>query len=270
MRWDFWVHPLARDLDIDSPSTTDLRRRIIAENRFLRKIYQEWYSMIAAELPAGPGALLEIGSGAGFLRDYIPELVTSDVFPVLGLDLVLNSRHLPFAAGCLRAIAMTNVFHHISSPALFLDEAARCVRPGGTMLMIEPWDSMWSRWVYGNLHHEPYQRDAEQWNFPSSGPLSGANGALPWIVFERDRARLAIDHPQWRVASLKPLMPLAYLISGGVTYRSMMPGKLYSWFRALEWILPLRHFAMFACIKLERTASGARYQSHSSAVTFSS
>lgn len=270
MLWDFWVHPRARGLDIDSPSTTDLRRQIIADNRFLRKIYEEWYSTIAAELPAGSGAVLEIGSGAGFLSRYIPNTLASDVFAIPGLDLVLNSCHLPFAAECLRAIVMTNVFHHISSPSLFLDEAARSVRVGGAVVMIEPWDSRWSRWVYGNLHHEPYQPDAEQWEFPSSGPLSGANGALPWIVFERDRARLAMDHPQWRVASLKPLMPLAYLVSGGVTYRSLMPGWSFSSFRALERILPPRHCAMFACIKLERTAVSARYQSHSSAITFSS
>ncbi len=270
MRWDFWVHPLARGSDIDSPSTTDLRRQIIADNRFLRKIYEEWYSLIAAELPAGSGPVLEIGSGAGFLSRYIPDAFTSDVFPVRGLNLVLNSCQLPFAAQCLRAIAMTNVFHHIPSPSLFLDEAARCVRVGGAIVMIEPWDSLWSRWVYGNLHHEPYQRDVEHWEFPSTGPLSGANGALPWIVFERDRVRLARDHPQWRVASLKPLMPLAYLVSGGVTYRSFLPGWSFSSVRTLEKILPHRHFAMFACIKLERTVASATYQSQSSATTFSS
>ena len=218
----------------------------------------------------GSGPVLEIGSGAGFLSRYIPDAFTSDVFPVRGLNLVLNSCQLPFAAQCLRAIAMTNVFHHIPSPSLFLDEAARCVRVGGAIVMIEPWDSLWSRWVYGNLHHEPYQRDVEHWEFPSTGPLSGANGALPWIVFERDRVRLARDHPQWRVASLKPLMPLAYLVSGGVTYRSFLPGWSFSSVRTLEKILPHRHFAMFACIKLERTVASATYQSQSSATTFSS
>jgi SAM-dependent methyltransferase len=270
MAWEFWVHPLARDLDIDSPSTTNLRRKIIEEKSFLRKIYAEWYSIIAAELPARSGVVLEIGAGAGTLSRYVPEVLTSDVFPIPGLDLVLNSCRLPFAAGSLRAIAMTDVFHHISSPSLFLDEAARCVRPGGAILMIEPWDSIWSRWVYGNLHHEPYRRSAEKWEFPSTGPLSGANGALPWIVFERDRSRLAADHPQWRVASLKRLMPLAYLVSGGVTYRSLMPGWSFSLFRALERILPQRYCAMFAFIKLERTSAAARYQSQSSAATFSS
>ncbi len=155
MRLDFLVHPLARGLDIDSASTTDLRRRIIAENHFLRKIYEEWYSMIAGELPAGPGPVLEIGSGAGFLPCCIPNALTSDLLPLHGIDLVMNSCLMPFADGSLRAIAMTNVFHHIPSPSLFLGEAARCVRAGGAIVMVEPWDSKWSRWVYRNIHNAP-------------------------------------------------------------------------------------------------------------------
>jgi SAM-dependent methyltransferase len=270
MRSDFWVHPLARNVDIDSPATTGLRRKIIAQKAFLRKIYEEWYKLILSEVPAGPGSLLEVGTGAGFLSRYAPGLIRSDVFALPGLDVVLDSRHLPFACGCLRAIAMTDVFHHISSPSVFLHEAARCVRPGGAIVMIEPWDSRWSRWVYRNLHHEPYRHDAEHWDFPSTGPLSGANGALPWIVFERDRARFTEHHPQWRVTCLRRLMPLAYLASGGVTYRSLMPGWSFPLFRALERLLPARQFAMFAFIKLERTDASPIHQSQSSAITLSS
>jgi hypothetical protein len=39
--------------------------------------------------------------------------------------------------------------------------------------------------------------DAADWSFPAVGPLSGANGALPWILFERDRARFEREFPQW-------------------------------------------------------------------------
>jgi hypothetical protein len=53
--------------------------------------------------------------------------------------------------------------------------------------MIEPWVSTLSRPIYTRLHHEPFNPDAKDWSFPDTGPLSGANGALPWIIFQRDR-----------------------------------------------------------------------------------
>ena len=36
-----WLeHPLTRGLDLDDPRTTHLRRRVLDEKRFLRRIYE--------------------------------------------------------------------------------------------------------------------------------------------------------------------------------------------------------------------------------------
>ena len=272
LRW--LTHPLTQGLDIDAPETTHVRRRILREKVFLRRIYEEWYRSILTELPEGPGRILEIGTGAGFLSEYIPDLITSEIFPVPGVQLALDSRYLPVATAKLRAIVMTDVFHHIPESKRFLREAARAVRPGGAIVMIEPWNSTWSRWVYTHLHHEPFRPGAEEWEFPSSGPLSGANGALPWIVFERDRTRFIQEYPEWRIMSVRPMMPFRYLLSGGVGYRSFMPGWTFPVWRGLERGLePLaRRLAMFARIVLRRCGNGDSrpYQSQSSAITFSS
>ena len=79
-RW--LVHPLTRGRDIDAPQTTELRKQIICQKPFLRKVYEEWYKLIAAQIPCGPGGVLELGTGAGFLKKYLPDLITSDVFPL--------------------------------------------------------------------------------------------------------------------------------------------------------------------------------------------
>lgn len=247
-------HPLTRGLDLDDPRTTALRRAIIAEKPFLRRTYEEWYSRIAAELPPAPGAVLELGSGTGFLARAVPDLIASDVFACPDLDAVLDGHRLPLADGSLRAIVMTNVFHHLAQPRRFLAEAARCVRPGGALVLIEPWVTPWSRLVYTHLHHEPFRPDAPEWEFPSIGPLSGANGALPWIVFARDRERLAAEFPRWRLRSVTPLMPLRYLLSGGVSLRALMPGWSFGLWRGVEGLLEpwMGQLAMFARIVLVR------------------
>ncbi len=249
-------HPLTRGCDIDDPKTTLLRRRIIRDKGFLRQLYTEWYARIAAELPPpDTGVALEIGAGAGFMKKLVPELVVSEVYPLPGIDVVLSGLRLPVRSGSLRGIAMTDVLHHISDPEVFLDEAARCVRPGGRLVMIEPWVSRWSRWVYMNLHHEPFMPQATEWGLPSAGPLSGANGAMPWMIFARDRARFCARFPVWEIRSVEPMMPFSYLVSGGVGLRSLAPSLAYRPWRFLEACMQpwIGSWAMFALIVLERT-----------------
>jgi hypothetical protein len=120
--------------------------------------------------------------------------------------------------------------------------------------MIEPWVTPWSRWIYTRLHHEPFHPEALQWEFPAQGPLSGANGALPWIIFVRDRLQFEQEFPQWQIELIEPRMPFRYLISGGVSLRSLVPGWSFHLWRYTEnalyyWINSL---AMFAQIVLRR------------------
>jgi SAM-dependent methyltransferase len=91
-----------------------------------------------------PRAVLEIGSGAGFLERRIPEVIRSEVLRCSHVHIVLDARALPFCSGALRAVVMTDVFHHLPDVRAFLREATRCVRPGGSLVMIEPWVTQWS------------------------------------------------------------------------------------------------------------------------------
>lgn len=251
---EFLKHPLTRHLALDDPTTTLLRHAIVREKGFLRKIYEEWYEWIASVVPVGTSPVLELGSGAGFLDEHIPGLVTSEVFFNPGVRVVLDGVALPFTDASLKAIAMVDVFHHIPDTRAFLSEAARCIKPGGRLLMVEPWVTPWSRVVYSRLHHEPFDPGALDWRFPAAGPLSSANSALPWIVFERDRSAFASAFPEFAIAEITVERPLTYLLSGGVSLRSLMPGFSYAFWRTLEKLLtPVdRALGMFAKISLER------------------
>ena len=248
------AHPLTRGADLDDPKTTALRRRIIESKPFLRRIYLDWYHLLAGDVPTGAGRVLELGSGAGFFRDVVPETICSEVFACPGMDLVLDGQRMPLADESLRAIVMTDVFHHLPRAREFFGEATRVVRAGGVIAMIEPWVTPWSRFVYRRFHHEPFEPAAASWTLSSAGPLSGANGALPWILFERDRARFEREFPQWRVERVTPMMPVVYLFSGGVSLRSFLPGWIFRPIRGVEQALAgwNRHVGMFAQIVLRR------------------
>jgi SAM-dependent methyltransferase len=250
-RW--LAHPLTRGKDIDDPQTTALRLQIIRSKPFLRKLYEEWYRHIATHFPSD-ARVLELGSGAGFLKEFIPQLITSELFSTPGVDRIIDAQAIAMAEASLDGIVMTDVLHHIPDCSAFFREAARVIRPGGKVVMIEPWNTTWSRWVYQHLHHEPFEPEARDWQIPSSGPLSGANGALPWIIFQRDRTLFESRHPQWRIECILPIMPFAYLLSGGVSLRGLLPRWMYQPIRFLEQRCNEASRAMFAMITLKRQA----------------
>lgn len=245
-------HPLTRNLDVDDPRTTSLRRQIVANKPFLRSIYSEWYSEIVRRVDPN-GRILEIGSGAGFLDEYIPGVITSEVFcaPGLTVNLVCDGRQLPFESSSLDAIVMTDVLHHIPNIDSFLSEAIRCIRPLGKIVMIEPWRTAWSEWVYKHLHHEPFETSSG-WQIPKTGPLSGANGALPWILFKRDKDLFERQFPELKITEISPIMPMTYLLSGGISWRCSAPSWSYKFIRTIERLDVRGSAAMFAIIEISR------------------
>lgn len=248
------VEPSTRGVDIDNPRICQLRQRIVQKKSFLRQVYKQWYSAIAAVLPEGEGAILEFGCGPGFLKDFVSGLVTSDLFCFPGVDVVMDAEGMSLADGSLRGIVMIDVLHHLSQPRLFFAEAVRCLRPAGVLVMVEPWVTPWSRLVYGRLHHEAFQPLARTWELPNKRALSSANTALAWIIFERDRAQFEGEFPELEIRFIEPSMPLLYLVSGGVSLRSLMPGRLFWLWRGIENCLRpwMRTWAMFAQITLVR------------------
>lgn len=248
-RW--LAHPLTKGMSIDDPQTTALRLQIIRSKPFLRKLYEEWYGHIATQFTAG-AQVLELGSGAGFLKEFIPQLITSEVFSTPGVERIIDAQAIAMDQASLDGIVMTDVLHHIPDCNSFFYEAARVVRPGGRVVMIEPWNTTWSRWIYQKMHHEPFEPDAQEWRIPISGPLSGANGALPWIIFQRDRDLFCSRHPEWRIERIHPMMPIAYLLSGGVSMRTLLPAWTYQSVRLLEQCFNEASWAMFAGITLNR------------------
>lgn len=253
---DLIEHPYTRGLHLDDPETTVRRRKIIKEKAFLQKLYQEWYSWLIEQLPPSPGKVLELGSGGGFFKEMMPESITSDISFCPNAEIVCDGRMLPFDDGCLRGIVMVNVFHHIPDAAKFLSEAARTVRTGGVIAMIEPWFTPWAYFIYKHFHSEAFEPKALEWRFPFSGPLSSANGALPWIVFCRDRKLFRKHFPTIRIKDISLDYPISYLASGGVSLRSLFPGWSFEFLRKQEGRLApiMEKIAMFGRIALVRSA----------------
>jgi SAM-dependent methyltransferase len=248
------THPLASNLNLDEVNATLVHRKIIEQKLLLIEVYQDWYRQAAALIPSGAGAALEIGSGPGFLQQLCPEVIQSDILRLPDVDLILDGQALPFCDGSLRAVVVVNVLHHIPDPNRFFREIERGLSRQGVLIMIEPWMTPWSKFIYRNFHHEPCDANTPKWQFDSSGPLSSANEALPWIIFMRDRAEFEKFHPNLQIVSVSPHTAFTYLISGGLSMRSLLPNLLNKTLVSLERSLSSRmnNLAMFATIVINK------------------
>ena len=238
--------------ELDSPERTIFHKKIIKEKLFLRKLYNEWYkefTNLKSQLPEGK--MLELGSGGGFLKELEPSILCSDVLELPSNDLTFSALEMPFQDNELSAIFMVDTFHHIPDLKIFLNEVNRVLKKDGMLIMIEPANTLWGRFIYKNFHHEPFEPEGI-WSIPSTGPLSGANGALPWIVFERDKELFELRYPSLKLVDLKFQTPFRYLLSGGVSFKQLFPDFTYPFFKYIDYILPYlsKHFSMFVTIKV--------------------
>ena len=240
--------------ELDDPQTTLAHRDIIRSKPFLKKIYEEWYGILMKRTgSASGGKIVEIGSGGGFLKEVYPAVTTSDILPLGNCEMIFSAEKMPFANDSLGAIVMVNVFHHIPKPFLFLEEAQRTLQQGGKIVMIEPANSAFARFIYKNFHHEPFDMNGG-WEIESTGPLSGSNQALPSIYFERDRAKFENRFTQLKINSIEYFMPFRYLFSGGVSRKAMVPGWSFDFFKIFEKLLSpfSKQLGMFAVTELEK------------------
>jgi len=226
------------EYELDDPRRTLEHRDIILSKPFLKRIYEEWYTEILQEAKETPeGIMLEIGSGGGFIKDMNSSVITSDILELPNVDQVFSAEEMPFSDKEVSSIMMVNVFHHIPNVRNFLKESSRVLKKGGKIIMIEPANSLLSRFIYKNFHHEMFD-EKRDWTFPQSGPLSGSNQALPYIVFKRDKKEFEASFPNLSINKFYLHTGYRYILSGGVSRNQIIPGFMYSFFKKLEGVLP--------------------------------
>ncbi|MHC4644247.1 MAG: class I SAM-dependent methyltransferase [Planctomycetota bacterium] len=242
--------------DLDDPATTLLHAEIIRKNPFLKKLYIDFYRQFREAIPEIENkVVVELGSGGGFIKEVIGNAVTSDVLDLPNVDRVFSAVDMPFEESSIDGFFMFDVLHHITEPRGFFKESLRCLKTGGKIVMIEPANTLWGRFIYKNFHHERFDPQGK-WQLEAGGPVSVGNGALAWIIFSRDREVFEKEFPSLKVLSVRNHTPLRYLLSGGLTLRQLAPSFCYPLVKAIEYGLsPASNLlGMFETIELEKVA----------------
>jgi len=242
-------------LNVYTPAANLAYAKVIQAKPYLKKIYTDFYNRFKKSI-CGDTAnklLVELGSGAGFIKEIIPNVVTSDIVKIPNTDRHFSALDMPFEDNTVDAYFMINVMHHVNDVRAFFGEVNRCLKVGGKVVMIEPANTSWSRFVYRNFHHERFDPWAG-WKSETDDPLFSANSAVPWIVFYRDRQKFEREFPALEIINLVPHTPLRYLISGGFFVRQLLPSCTYEAVQGIERLLtPFnKHLGMFLTIEIEK------------------
>lgn len=240
---------------LDTLEGVRARARLIRSRKLLNLYYRFCYRQLveaARDYPAG--ACVEIGSGGGFLKEYVPGLIETDVMEASAPQVVCSGSEMPFRSSSLACIYSLNVIHHIPDPEAFFREVVRTTRPGGGILLVEPANTPLSSFVYRNFHHEGFDTEAGWRLEAGGGPMSTSNQALPWILFFRDRAAFERRFPELRIRYVRHHSGLLYILSGGLSMRQLAPSFCGPLIVLLERLIgPLqRIIGLFMTVRIDR------------------
>jgi len=245
---EFLKDPRVKGIDIDSPEILDAHRKVIADKPLMKKVFERFYDELITGRDnyfSGNGAEIEIGAGVSFFKEKNNAVVTTDIKATPGLDGVLNAQNMNLASDSVKVIYGINCFHHFPSPRMFFSELDRVLNAGGGCMLIEPYHGPFAKQLYANVHKdEHFNPDQESWEHQSKMSfMSGANQALAYIIFVRDKEVFEKEFPGLEIVSTSRINNyLQYLLSGGVNFRQLVPNFMIPLVQMCEYLLtPISH-----------------------------
>ena len=209
----------------------------------LQKVYLGFYKLISKELNRNiQGKIVELGSGIGNLKSVVPEAICTDLFNNPWLDQVENAYALSFKDESVSNLVLFDVWHHLQYPGDALKEFRRVLKPGGKVILFEPYISLFGRLVFGPMHHEPIGLKEEIKPFaPAKTDFDkldyyAAQGNATRIFYKKKYNDLLTD---WNIVFKKRTPALAYILSGGYSKPQLYPSIALPLFKPIDKVFGL-------------------------------
>lgn len=217
-------------------------RDIWARDAVLRAFYAYLWDLGLQGVSTEP--VVELGGGAGFIREFYPKVISTDILPFPESNLQCDATRLPFrkdSIGCFIGVAF---FHHCTRPADLIGEVFNALKPGGYLVIVDPYISVLSRWIYRYATDE----DVDLNECPLDprpdnpvNPLLDANVARATLVFMRQRDRYQEMFPQFPIVRLECMNLFRHIPAGSCVQKFPMAPCFYPPTCALDVLLsPLR------------------------------
>jgi len=239
MLFDFLREPMLCAVDVDGDERLVLHRQILQRKEMLRTVFMEIndeFHRLANEYLTVDGAEVELGAGVAPMKEKYPNVLSTDIVAAKHLDMALNAENMQLGDASVRVFYAQNCFHHFPHPSQFFSELERTLKPGGGAVILEPYYGPMATFLFKRLFKtEGFDKKFPYWEAPVSGPMNGANQALSYIVFERDRHRFELEHPRLEIVHQSIMGNyLKYLLSGGLNFRQLLPDFLTGFINFIE------------------------------------
>jgi SAM-dependent methyltransferase len=161
--------------------------------------------------------------------------IPTDIIAVPAARLLCDGTALPIASGELDHLVFVDVLHHLASPLQFFLEAARALRPGGSVVCVEPWITPLSYPIYRFMHDEgcDLSRDVEA-PFAKAGskPAYEGDNGIPSLLCRKLGPRRWAELG-FKVPVVEPFNDFAYLTTRGFRGGPDAPAPLFFTVRAI-------------------------------------
>jgi SAM-dependent methyltransferase len=257
---NYLQEPRLKGVDPDSDEMLVIHSKVLYEKPMMRDVFAEFYDKCIAldnkYFGTGKGKRIEIGAGVSFFKKKYPEIISTDVKKAENLDMVVDAQNMPFENESIRGVYGINCFHHFPDPDKFFKELERVLEKGCGCVLIDPYYGTIARRFYKKIFdQETFDMTQKEWSNSALGFMNGANQALSYIVFIRDRKEFEKRYPGLEIVYQKPLNNyMRYLLSGGLNFRQVLASFFSPVIRFFEFIfMPVnRIFALHHIIVIRR------------------
>ena len=201
----------------------------------LREVYTNYFEKIKDSCVNG--LTLEIGGGSGNLKDYLGNIISTDIQYASWIDVVGDAQFLPFDNDSIDNIVLLDVLHHIQYPKLFFKEASRVLKSKGRIILLEPGITPVSRFFYSYFHHESVDMNADplsEGKIKSNRNPYDSNQAIPTLLFGKYKSEFEKIFLSFKFVEKKFFSLLAYPLSGGFKKWSLISKNMVPLILKLE------------------------------------
>ena len=225
---NFLRHPLLKDIDINDSQRIEIHKKIFLNKKILIKVFNYFHKtflFLEEKFIRGNGLRIELGSGIYPMKKTVKNVLATDIIPGPDIDLILDAENLELKSNSVKTLFIQNSFHHFSNPKKFFNELNRVLVRGGGSIILDPYYGWLASKIYPKMFNtEIFDKFTDKWDYKNFGPMKGANQALSYVIFIKDRNKFKNLYPSLEIVEQTICNNyLLYLFSGGLNFKQIVP-----------------------------------------------
>jgi glycosyltransferase involved in cell wall biosynthesis len=186
---------------------------------------------------------LEIGAGAGISKDFLKEyriqrtdFMSSEHEEIRG---GVDAHALPYKNDEFDGVLLFDALHHFEMPLSAMKECLRVTKPGGKIILIEPYVSLFSYPIYKFFHFEKtsWTYRFDRLDGAQSGPEQGDQGISKAILksLKYSKTQKLKGFSSWNYSLITPF---SFFLTGGATSPLKIPSSVIKFAIMIENRIP--------------------------------